>query len=77
MKLELSARPDYGHALGALGGMVYNVRAKIGIFRCRRECAGQAPDVVRSAVLAPQDTGHVMVGKSDGQRKGRELCLLC
>ncbi len=36
-----------------------------------------AQDIVRSAVMAPQDFAHGMGEKSDGQRDGRELYLLC
>ncbi len=64
MKLELSARPDFGHALGALGGMVYNVWVNIAIFRWRREVRW------RSAVMAPQDYGQANGSFLRGQGTG-------
>ena len=65
--LELSARPDTAHVLGALGGMVYNVCLKIAIY-CGVRCAGQNPGLWLSDRVMAARTLDKYWAKARGQR---------
>ena len=65
--LELSARPDTTHVLGAMGGMVNNVWLKLAIY-CVWSAQAKNPGYWLSARDGTPGYVHVMGGKRAGQR---------